>query len=74
MEVGLLTLAQKDSLVGVMYVPDVFSNPIEDCNDNWVISTQEIALTTDPAYEFVKNLTLITYCQKIGPGPQPPIE
>ena len=73
MEVGLLTLAQKDSLVGVMYVPDVFYNPIEDCNGNWVISTQEMALTTDPAYEFVKNLTLITYCQKIGPGPTPPI-
>ena len=71
MEVGLLTLAQKDLLVGTMYVPDVFYNPIEDCNDNWVISTQEMALTTDPAFGFIKNLTLITYCQKIGPGPNP---
>ena len=36
--VGLLTEVQKDELVGQWYAPDSYFNPIQDLNDNWVIS------------------------------------
>ena len=40
--VGLLTVEQKDELVGQMYAPDSFFNPIQDNADNWVISIEEM--------------------------------
>ena len=40
--VGLLTIEEKDSLVGVQYQPDVYYNPIQDYDSNWVISLTEI--------------------------------
>jgi hypothetical protein len=67
MEVGLLTEQQKNQLVGVMYLPDVYYNPIEDCNNNWVISTQEMELTTDENFLWLKELPLIEYCIKPFP-------
>jgi hypothetical protein len=36
--VGLLTELQKDELIGQLYAPDSYFNPIQDINDNWVIS------------------------------------
>jgi predicted DNA-binding transcriptional regulator len=41
-QVGLLTELQKDELVGQLYAPDSYFNPIQDINDNWVISLEEI--------------------------------
>lgn len=67
MEVGLLTEQQKNQLVGVAYLPDVYYNPIQDCNDNWVISTQEMDLTTDENFLWIKTLPLIEYCVKPFP-------
>jgi hypothetical protein len=64
MEVGLLTIEQKNQLVDVMYLPDVYYNPIQDCNDNWIISTQEMDLTTDENFLWIKTLPLIEYCVK----------
>ena len=40
-QVGLLTEVQKDELVGQLYAPDSYFNPVQDADDNWVISTQE---------------------------------
>ena len=69
-DVGLLTLEQKDSLVGQMYTDDSYFNPIQDADDNWVISVEEIEYCTNPEFMWVKNLTLIPYV----PKPTPPIE
>jgi hypothetical protein len=61
MQVGLLTTEQKNSLIGQQYAPDCYFNPIQDINNDWVISTQEIE---DCAYEeffWVKDLPLIEF-------------
>jgi hypothetical protein len=70
--VGLLTIEQKDSLVGVWYAPDCFYNPLIDLNDNWIISVEEIANTINPDTLWVKDLELIPYEPKPSP-PFPPV-
>lgn len=67
--VGLLTEVQKDELIGVAYAPDSFYNPIQDLNENWIISVEEIANTINPATEWVKDLPLTIYIPKPTPGP-----
>jgi hypothetical protein len=67
--VGVLTEVQKDELIGVSYAPDSFYNPIQDLNDNWIISVEEIADTINPATEWVKDLPLTIYIPKPTPSP-----
>jgi hypothetical protein len=68
--VGLLTIEQKDELVGQMYAPDSFFNPIETAIENqWVISVEEMANCTNEEFMWVKDLPLIIY----EPKPSPPI-
>jgi len=71
-EVGLLTEVQKDELVGQLYAPDSYFNPIQDLNDNWVISTEEMLYCVNPDFLWVKELPLIVYEPKPSP-PFPPI-
>ena len=67
--VGLLTIEQKDQLVGQWYAPDSFFNPIQDINDNWIISTEEIIYCTNEEFMWVKDLDLITYEPRPTPNP-----
>lgn len=67
--VGLLTEVQKNELVGVYYSPDSIYNPIQDIDDNWVISVEEIQQTTNPDTMWVKDLELIVYKPKPTPSP-----
>ena len=67
--VGVLTEVQKDELIGVAYAPDSFYNPIQDLNDNWIISVEEIANTINPSTEWVKDLPLTIYIPKPTPSP-----
>lgn len=67
--VGLLTEVQKDELVGTWYAPDSYYNPIQDLNNNWIISVEEIANTTNPDTQWVKDLELIPYEPKPTPSP-----
>jgi hypothetical protein len=69
-QVGLLTDVQKDELVGQLYDEDSYFNPIQDLNDNWIISVEEIDQCVNPEFMWVKELPLITY----EPKPTPPIE
>jgi len=62
--VGLLTFKQKDSIVGQEYTTDSYFNPIQDLNDNWVISIEEMEYCTNVDYLWVKDLTLIEYVPK----------
>ena len=66
--VGLLTIEDKDNLVGQWYMDDSFFNPIQDADDNWVISVEEINQCVNPDYLWVKDLPLIPY----NPKPSPP--
>lgn len=67
--VGLLTIEQKDELVGQMYAPDSYFNPIQDNADNWVISVEEMEYNINPNYMWVKDLDLIVYVPKENPFP-----
>lgn len=59
--VGLLTEIQKDELVGQLYTDDSYFNPIQDLNDNWVISVEEMQFCTNELFLWVKDLPLIIY-------------
>lgn len=63
--VGLLTELQKNELIGQWYTDDSYYNPIQDINDNWVISIEEIEFTINPNTIWVKDLELIPYTPKI---------
>jgi hypothetical protein len=68
-QVGLLTEIEKDSLIGQQYTEDSYFNPIQDINDNWIISTEEIDQCTNITFDWVKLLLLIDY----EPKPSPPL-
>jgi hypothetical protein len=73
MKVGLLTLEQKYEISGQLYAPDSYFNPIQDINNNWVISTQEMDECVVEEFLWVKDLPLIDYEPKPTP-PFPPIQ
>lgn len=63
--VGLLTIEQKDELLGQEYAPDSFFNPIETAIENqWVISIEEMEYCTNELFIWVKDLPLIVYVPK----------
>lgn len=68
--VGLLTESQKNELVGQLYDEDSYFNPIQDIDDNWIISVEEIEQCVNPEFQWVKTLPLIEY----KPKPSPPVE
>ena len=65
--VGLLTEKEKEELVGQWYMADSFFNPIQDADDNWVISVEEIAQCENEKCMWVKDLRLIPYVPKPAP-------
>lgn len=60
-QVGLLTIEQKDKLIGEKFNEDSSFFPIEDKNGNWVISLQEMEQCTNLDFNWIKNLPIITY-------------
>ena len=67
--VGLLTQEQMYSIVGKEYTTDSYFNPLQDLNDNWIISVEEMEFCTNTDYLWVKDLQLIIY----EPIPAPPL-
>lgn len=68
MKVGLLNLEQKNEIAGQLYAEDSYFNPIQDVNNDWVISTQEMEQCVVEEFMWVKDLPLIDY----EPIPTPP--
>jgi len=64
MKVGLLTIEQKDEITGQLYAPDSYFNPIQDINDDWVISIEEMNQCVIPEFMWTKELPLIDYVAK----------
>ena len=62
--VYLLTIEQKDELVGQWYDSDSYFNPIQDANDDWIISVEEVDQCVNPDFLWVKDLPLIEYIPK----------
>ena len=65
MLVALLTIEQKDQLIGQIYTNDSYFNPIQDCNDNWIISLEEVEYCNNPSFSWIITLPTIEYCIKI---------
>lgn len=76
-QVGLLTEQEKDLLlpvfdeneeqIGQLWDQDSFFNPVQDGNNNWVISTEEIDGCVKEEFQWVKNLPLITWVPPVLP-------
>lgn len=62
--VGVLTIEQKDSLIGQLYTDDSYFNPIQDADDNWVISVEEMKFCTNEQFAWVAELPIIEYRPK----------
>jgi len=67
--VGLLTIEQKDLLVGQLFDEDSYFNPIQDDNDNWIISIQEIEQNQNPSFIWLQDLEMIIFVPKVNPLP-----
>lgn len=59
--VAILTIEQKDQLVGQTYDGVCYYNPIQDINDNWIISQEEVIQSN---IDWVKQLPLVEYQPK----------
>jgi hypothetical protein len=59
--IAILTIEQKDSLIGQTYDGICYFNPIQDLNDNWIISEQEI---NQSSLQWLKDLPLTEYQPK----------
>jgi hypothetical protein len=57
-QVALLTTEEANQLKGVEIVKDNYFNPIQDANDNWIISLEEVEQST---IEWLKDLPIIDY-------------
>jgi hypothetical protein len=68
-QVGLLTIEQKDQLVGQLYDDDSYFNPTQDIDNNWIISQEEIEQNIFPIFNWLQSIPLIEY--KAKPEPKP---
>lgn len=69
MEVILLTLEQKGQIEGRKFTTDSYFLPIEDEDGNWVVSTIEQDLCTNPDFDWIKRCPRIEYKPKPMPNP-----
>ena len=69
--VGLLSIAQKDLLVGQLFDEDSYFNPILDGNDpqNWIISIEEIEQNIYYDYNWLQDLEMILFVPVVNPMP-----
>jgi hypothetical protein len=64
-KVGILTEEQKDLLAGQEFMVDVYFKPVQDINDNWFISVEEMDQCVNENFMWVKDLDLIDYQPKL---------
>ena len=75
--IAIITEIQKDILIGKQFETDSFFNPIQDLNDNWIISEIEYYYCLGLWYldelqtelQFITTLSLSEYL----PKPQTPL-
>lgn len=64
MKVAIVTENQKNLLIGQSFNQGSYFNPVQDADDNWVISYEEIQQCNSPSFWWIKDLTLIDYNRK----------
>ena len=60
-QVKILTEEQKDKLTGQQFMVDVYFNPIQDINNNWVILNDTIEHCIYDKFNWLKDLEIIPY-------------
>ena len=65
--VYLLNIEQKDSLIDSYFISGNKFYPIQDIDDNWIISENEVIQCTNPDFMWIKNLPVIEYKPKPSP-------
>ena len=68
-QVGLLTETQRDEVWGQQYMDDSYMYPIQDVDDNWIMSQEVMEQCINPDFLWVKDLPLIEYKPKPTPPP-----
>ena len=63
--VRLLTEEQKLLLTDIEYANGMFFNPIQDINNNWIISEEEVSQCVNQTVIWVKTLPLIDWIPPI---------
>jgi hypothetical protein len=58
MKVYLLTEEQAALLIGLEFMPDNYFNPIQDADENWIITEQEVSQCS---IDWIKKLPQIEY-------------
>ena len=66
---GLLTVEQADAIRGQLFQADSYFNPVQDAQDRWVVSAEEIAYCSNPSFLWVKELPMIPFEKR----PDPPM-
>jgi hypothetical protein len=66
-QVALLTEEQKALLDGQLFDIDSYFAPIQDNDNNWIISVEEVDQTTNEEFLWVKTLPLIDYVPQPDP-------
>lgn len=67
-QVRLLTESQKEAITNKQFKPNCTFNPIQDINDNWIISNEEVVQCANPTVMWVNELPLIDF------NPKPELE
>ena len=62
--VYLLNIEQKNLLIGQFYQENCTFNPIQDVDDNWIISGEEIDQCTNLDFLWIKDLPVINFKRK----------
>ena len=70
-QVAIITEEEKDKLIGRQFMTDVYFNPIQDLNDNWIISSEEIDQSEDKEIISFKDLRLNVHQAKIDLADEP---
>ena len=73
-QVAKISEEEKDKLIGRQFMTDVYFNPIQDLNGNWVISSEEIDQSEDKEIISFKDLRLSIHTAKIEQTDEPPKE
>lgn len=69
MEVVLLTQEQKQEIEGKRFAIDSYFNPIQDEDNNWIISVEEQEQCIHPDFQWIKQCPRIEYKPKPIPMP-----
>lgn len=65
MMVYKLTQQQANEIRGQEYIDSAYFNPIQDIDDNWIISIEEVEQCINEEIMWVKTLPQIEYKPKI---------